>query len=482
MLELASLLTNPNLSETDKKLIEKAYHFAKEAHKDQKRFSGEPYFLHLYSTALILSELRMDAEVIAAGLLHDSVEDVGVTSEQLSKEFSPDIAFLVDGVTKLGALKYRGNDKLAENLRKLFVAMAQDIRVIVIKLADRLHNIRTLEHVRAEKQHRIALETLEIYAPIANRLGIGKIRDELEARSFRYAHPDEYTLTQMLLEEKAPLREKSLRDMSGLLEEAFKESDIQNADVSYRTKGVYSLYKKLAKNDMNIDKVCDIAAMRIIVPTVADCYSALGIVHSLWKPVPERVKDYIALPKINGYQSIHTSVFAGDGEIAEIQIRTREMHDEAEYGIAAHIAYRESGKPKTGGVLSKKLAWVRQLIEWQKQFAEGNEFIEGLKTDFFQDRIFCFTPKGDVIELPEGATTLDFAYAIHSDIGNHTSGAKINGKMVSLDSSLKNGDVVVIETRKNAKPSTKWLEACKTALARRHIRSYLNDQKDQARP
>ena len=461
----------PNATPEHKALIEKAYSFAESAHSEQKRFSGEPYFVHLFHTAKILAELRMDAEVVAAGLLHDSVEDASITALQIEKEFGTEIAFMVDGVTKLGKLKYRGSDRHAENLRKLFVAMAKDIRVIIIKLADRLHNMRTLEHVKPEKQKRIALETLEIFAPLANRLGMGRLRDELESRAFEYAYPDEYLLTKTVLEEKAPARQETLEKMHGMLVKGFAEKEINNIQIDYRTKQIYSLYRKLLRNGMDIDKIHDIAALRIIVPSLSDCYQVLGIVHSLWPPVPGRIKDYIALPKPNGYQSIHTSVLAENAQIAEIQIRTSAMHEEAEYGITSHIAYTESGKQKSGGILSKKLAWVRQLIEWQKHFSSGTEFIEGLKTDFFQNQIFCFTPKGDVIELPEHATPIDFAYAIHSDIGSHAAGCKVNGKFVSLDNELKNGDVVEIETRKNSKPSTKWLDSAKTAFARRHIRN-----------
>jgi guanosine-3',5'-bis(diphosphate) 3'-pyrophosphohydrolase len=470
-----------NASTAERMLVTRAFHFAKEAHIDQKRFSGEPYFVHLLGTALILAEMRMDAVVVSAGLLHDSVEDVGVTLESIQKEFGEDVAFLVDGVTKLGKLKYRGSDRHAESLRKLFVAMAKDIRVVIIKLADRLHNIRTLEFVKEEKQSRIALETLDIYAPLANRLGMGKIRDELESRAFEYAHPEEFSRTKKLLDEKAPAREESLKRIHRDLQKAFTENGIKNARVDFRTKQIYSLYRKLLRNDMNIDKINDITALRIIVSSVGDCYQVLGLIHSLWPPVPGRIKDYIALPKTNGYRSIHTTIFSGDGEVAEIQIRTEEMHREAEYGITSHIAYTEAGKPKTGAVLSKKLAWVKQLIDWQKQFAGGSEFIEGLKTDFFLDRIFVFTPKGDVIELPEQATPIDFGYAIHSDIGDHAAGAKINGKLVPLESQLKNGDIVEIQTRKNAHPSPRWLETAKTAFARKHIRGYVEEAKKAKR-
>ncbi len=472
--EIINLLASP--SEADRNMLTKAYAFAAEKHAEQKRFSGEPYFVHLYHTAKNLAELSMSAEVIAAGFLHDVLEDADVTPEALTKEFGTEITFLVEGVTKLGKLKYRGAERHAENLRKLFVAMAQDIRVLIIKLADRLHNVQTLEHVKPEKRQRIALETLQIYAPLANRLGMGNLKDALESGAFPYAYPAEYSITMELFEQKAPRAKENLEQVYTQIKEACEKQGLSDVRIDYRVKQIYSLYKKLALYDLDIDKIYDIIALRIIVPSVSDCYQILGLIHGLWKPVPGRIKDYIALPKPNGYQSIHTSVFTEGGAIAEFQIRTEDMNREAEYGIVSHIAYTEAGKPKTGGIISKKLAWVKQLLEWQKNFSESQELMESLKTDFFQKRIFAFTPKGDVIELPESATPVDFAYAIHSDIGNHTAGAKVNGKLVTLDSPLKNGDIIEIMTSKNAKPSSKWLEFVQTALARQHIRAETHTQ------
>lgn len=475
-MELKELLDAlPNASPEERALIERAYHFANEAHKGQVRYSGEPYITHPLSVALILAQQHAEAKTIAAGLLHDVLEDVHGMSDRLKKEFGPEIFFLVDGVTKLGTLKYKGAERHAESLRKLFIAMAKDIRVILIRLADRLHNVRTLSYVPEEKKKRIAIETINIYAPLANRLGMGKIKEALEDGSFPYAYPEEYALTKNLLKLKKHETEVRLEKMYRTLAEELSGFAIPNFKIDYRVKGLYSLYKKLRRYNMDIEKVYDIIALRVLVPSIPDCYQTLGIIHALWKPAPERVKDYIATPKPNGYQSIHTSVFTGDGAVAEIQVRTYAMHQDAEYGVASHVGYEEAGKVKESRALSRKLSWINELLKLQQEYKENEEFLENLKVDFFNDRIFVFTPKGDVVELPEGASVLDFAYAIHSDIGGHAAGATVSGKYASLDHKLKSGDIVLIETKKNSRPSHKWLEYVKTSMARKHIRFMLQE-------
>lgn len=460
----------------DRALVEKAYNFAEQAHHETKRFSGEPYIIHPFEVAKILAEMRADAETIAASLLHDTVEDGVATQVEIEKEFGKTIAFLVDGVTKLGKLKYQGVERHVESLRKLFVAMAEDIRVIIIRLADRLHNVRTLNHVPPEKQKRIAIETLDIYAPLANRLGIWKLKGQLEDAAFPYAYPEDYKKVVSLRKTKGKESIKKLEKLSRLISKEAAKQGIKEFRIDYRVKYLYSLYLKLKRYHMDIGQIYDISALRIIVPTVADCYQILGLVHTLWKPVPGQLKDYIAQPKPNGYQSIHTSIFVGDGGMAEIQIRTKEMQEEAEYGVASHILYDEAGKPKQGGEWKNKIAWIKDLIEWQKSVDGSEEFLTHLKTDFFEDRIFVFTPKGDVIELPKGATPTDFAYAIHSEIGDHAAGAKVNGKFVGMDTPLKSHDVVEIEVKKTTHPTAKWLANARTTMARKHIRNYLTKE------
>lgn len=469
--EIINILKNP--SQDDINLITRAFEFSQKAHEDQKRFSREPYFIHPFETAKTLARLQLDAKTIAAGLLHDVSEDDNIDEKTLKKEFGEDVAFLVNGVTKLGELKYRGAEREVENLRRMFLAMAKDIRVILIKLADRLHNMRTLQYVAQEKQKRIAEETLEIYAPLANRLGMGEIKGQLEDLAFPYVYTEEYKKVEEMVKGKYEQKEKDLEKVKIELEKELKENSVKNFRIDSRVKHLYSLYKKLQRPDvnMNIDEVYDLIALRIIVKTVEECYKVLGIIHKIWRPLPKRIKDYIAIPKPNGYQSLHTTVFATDGRITEIQIRTEKMHEEAEFGIAAHWAYAETGKPRTGGKFHPRLSWVSQLAEWQKSIKGSKDFLETLKIDFFKDRVFCFTPKGDVIDLPEGAVAIDFAYAIHSDIGNHASGAIVNNKFVSLDTVLKNGDIVEIQTQKNKKPSPEWMERAKTSLARKQIKS-----------
>ncbi len=473
---LIAALKNP--TEEDKALITKAYNFALEAHKGQKRFSGEPYFTHCFCVAMNLAEFRMETKVIAAGLLHDTLEDTPITSKEFEAQFGKEILFLVEGVTKLGKLKYHGEQRHVESLRKLFIATTRDIRVLIIKLADRLHNVSTLEFVPPEKRKRIALETLEIYAPLAYRLGMGVIRHQLEELSFPYAYPEEYKKVTELLKEREDELEKRLEKFYRNLKKEIAQAGYKAFRTSNRMKGKYSLYKKLLEKKMDMAKIYDVMAIRVIVPTVADCYGVLGVVHANWRPLPGRIKDYIAFPKPNGYQSLHTTVFTGDGGIIEVQIRTEKMHQEAEYGIASHLGYKEGITQNKASIedLGKKYAWFKQLVELQKDVSQTGEFLNQLKVDFFENRVFVFTPKGDVIDLPEAPSAIDFAYAIHSEIGNHISGARVNGKYVGIDTILHNGDIVEIETKKSVSPTKKWLESARTTLAKRHIRMILQEK------
>ncbi len=465
--EIISQLKNPK--EADVKLIEKAYAFSSKAHEGQERFSGEPYFSHSFETAKILASLHLDTATIAAGLLHDIIEDTKATEKEIRKEFGEEILGLIKGATKLGKLKYRGVERHVENLRKLFLAMARDIRVILIKLADRLHNMRTLQYVKEEKRKRIALDTFEIYIPLANRLGMGYFKGELEDLVFSYLHPEEYKLVKKISREKIGESDKHLLKVKHTIETELEKEGLKPISIDRRVKRLWSLYKKLKDNEMRIERIYDLAAMRIIVATVEDCYRVLGIIHKIWKPLPGKIKDYIALPKLNGYQSLHTTVFTDKGKIVEIQIRTEKMHKESEYGIAAHWAYKENVSGKSW-VSNPKLAWVSQLLDWQKDVKNPEDFLENLRIDFFEDRVFTFTPKGDVIDLPKGSTVIDFAYAIHSAIGNKASGAKINEKFSSLDTVLKNGDIVDVQTIKDKKPNIVWLKSAKTTLAKKQIK------------
>jgi len=461
--------------ETDLDLIARAGAFSLSAHEGQKRKSGEPYFIHCIGTARNLFLWHLDAKTIAAGLLHDVCEDTAIDGSAVKKEFGDEIAFLVEGVSKLGKIKYGGSERNTENMRKMFLAMAEDVRVVLIKLADRLHNIRTLKYLKPEKQKRIALETIEIYAPIALRLGMGELKGELEDLSFPYAYPNEYASFVRAVSARYENVKHYLEQVMPLVRKELQKEKIKDFEINSRAKHYYSLHKKLSKNGMNIDAVYDIIALRIVVNTIEECYAVLGMIHRLWKPLPGRIKDYIALPKPNGYQSLHTTVFCVDGRITEFQIRTKVMHEEAENGIAAHWAYAEHGKPKEGTKANQvKFSWVSSLREWQDGIsASGEDFVESLKIDYFKDRIFVLTPKGDVVNLPEGSTPVDFAYDIHSDIGNHCIGAKVNGKMTQLDEKLKSGDVVEILTQKNKKPSASWLEFARTSFARGKIRQAL---------
>lgn len=460
------------LTKKGEALLVKAYNFAEHAHREQKRMSGEPYFIHVFETAKILAKLGMDTQTIAAGFLHDTLEDTEATEDQIKKEFGDDILFLINGVTKLGTLKYRGHERHVESLRKFFVAMANDLRVVIIKFADRLHNLRTLQYVREDKRERIARESIEVYAPLANRLGMGKLKGEIEDAAFPFAYPKEYKEVEEKIKSEKEKYENYLKEVSTELKKELRKNKMEVAEISYRMKHKYSLYKKLQKYDMDIDKIYDIVALRVIVNTVEDCYRVLGIIHSIWNPLPGRIKDYIAVPKPNGYRSIHTTIFTGSGGIAEIQIRTVEMHAEAAYGIAAHFAYKEQGQRKAKNDKSK-FQWIEELKNLNYNPDEPQTLLEHLKMDFFNDRIFIFTPKGDVVDLPEESSVIDFAYSIHSDIGDHMSAAKINGKMVQIHSTLKNGDIVEIITKKDAHPSNKWLEYTKTSIAKKHIKQYL---------
>jgi GTP pyrophosphokinase len=475
--ELINLLHNA--TNEDKALVKKAYDFSMRVHSDQKRFSGEPYFIHCFAVAKTLAENGMDPKTVAAGLLHDSLEDAGITTKELEGEFGKEVLFLIEGVTKLGKLKYHGATRHVESLRKLFMATTRDIRVLIIKMADRLHNVSTLRYVRPDKQRRIALETLDIYAPLANRLGMGKMRHELEEYSFPFAYPEECKKVIALMSLERESLEKRLEKFYRTLKKELAEAGYKNIHTSNRTKGTYSLYKKLLAYDMDVSKIYDIMAIRVIVPTVADCYGVLGVIHSHYRPLPGRIKDYIAFPKPNGYQSLHTTVFTGDGGIIEIQVRTEEMHQEAEYGIASHLAYKEgfNRAVKRPEELGQKYAWFKELVDLQKNVSETGEFLQHLKMDFFENRVFVFTPKGDVIDLPQGSSPIDFAYAVHSDIGDHVSGAKVNGKFKPIDTVLHNADIVEIETKKSVTPTRKWLEYTKTTLAKRNIRAYLQENK-----
>lgn len=461
----------------DVALIEKAYHFAKKAHDGQERKNGEPYFNHVFATAKNLAELHMDAQTISAGMLHDVLEDCAVTEEEFQKAFGEEITFLVQGVTKLGKLKYQGVERHVESLRKFFIAMAKDLRVVIIKLADRLHNIETLEFIKPEKQHRIAIETLEIHARLADRLGIGHLKGELEDAAFPYAYPEEHKKTLEILKTKKHHDELQVQKMFRKLKKKLAEEKIENS-TSYRIKHLYSLWQKLKRYDMDINKVYDLIAVRIVVDSIEDCYRVLGVIHRSWRPMPGRIKDYIAVPKPNGYQSIHTTIFTGDGSTVEIQIRTQKMHDEAELGIASHLSYKELGKNNLHKTLSKNITWAQQLLEWQKDIG-SNEFMDLLRSEVFEQRVYVMTPKGEVVNLPIGATPIDFAYAIHSDIGDHIASAKVNGKIATLSTPLVNGDIVEIETKSSAHPTQKWIEDAKTTQARKKIETYLTGKRNK---
>ena len=467
---------------TDISMIEKAYKVASEAHEGQKRKSGEPYIIHPLCVAIILADLELDKETIVAGLLHDAVEDTWMTYEEVEKEFGSEVALLVDGVTKLGQLSYSA-DKVevqAENLRKMFLAMAKDIRVILIKLADRLHNMRTLQYMRPEKQQEKARETMDIYAPIAMRLGISKIKVELDDLSLKYLKPDVY----YDLVHKVALRKSEREQFVGaIVKEVKKHMDDANikAQVDGRVKHFFSIYKKMVNQDKTIDQIYDLFAVRILVDTVKDCYAALGVIHEMYKPIPGRFKDYIAMPKPNMYQSLHTTLIGPNGQPFEIQIRTYEMHRTAEYGIAAHWKYKESsdGKAPVGKSEEEKLNWLRQMLEWQRDMSDNKEFMSLLKNDLdlFADSVYCFTPQGDVKTLPSGSTPVDFAYSVHSAVGNKMVGARVNGKLVPIEYEIKNGDRIEIITSQNSQgPSRDWLKLVKSTQAKNKINQWFKKE------
>jgi len=488
-------------TDADIAMVSKAYEFSRDAHKDQKRYSGDAYFVHPAEVGFLLATAGMDAQAIAAGLLHDTIEDAGVKPKTIEELFGHEVLSLVEGVTKLGTLRYRGMERHTESLRKLFAATAKDIRVLIIKLMDRLHNARTLEHVpKIEKRTRIALETLEIYAPIADRLGMSVAKQELEDAAFPYAFPKEYEKTRQLLKERKHENEERLEKVERDLKRELGDAQLRTFRTEARIKGLYSMFRKLERKDWDMSKIYDMRALRVIFPTIADCYSALGIIHAHWRPVPGKIKDYIAFPKPNGYQSIHTTVYTGDGSALEMQLRTEAQHREAQYGIASHLTYKEvqegmrenkrgsldwirqffpglrrgaSETPSDSGTKDNVPAWLEELAHVHHGAEKSEEYLDTLKSDFFSHRVFVFTPKGDVIDLPIAATPIDFAYAVHSDLGNKMSGARVNGKMVSLDTALRNGDMVEVITRPSAKPSRKWHDIAKTNMAKKHIRAAL---------
>lgn len=453
--------------------VEKAYKFAFKAHHDQKRASGQPYIVHPTQVAGTLAALGLDPDTIAAGFLHDTVEDTPVTNEDIKNNFGKDVAFIVDGVTKLNKYEYKSHQEfLAENHRKMLIAMAKDLRVIMVKLADRLHNMHTLEHLRPDKQRRIASETMDIYAPLADRLGIGTIKWELEDMSFHYLNPKAYYQIVNLMDAKRSEREGYINDAVKTLTASLESLGIKY-EIHGRPKHIYSIYKKMVDKHKDFNEIYDLLAVRVIVPTVKDCYAVLGAVHTKWKPMPGRFKDYIAVPKVNGYQSLHTTIIGPGGRPLEIQIRTKQMHEVAEYGVAAHWAYKQgnfSGVTPTSS--NEKLDMVREILELKDETQDADEFMKSVKSDIFSDRVYAFTPKGEVYELPKGSVTLDFAYEIHTQVGSHAVGAKVNGKLVPLDYKLKNGDVIEIMTQSNASPSRDWIDMVKTSRARNKIRRY----------
>ena len=482
MLEMLVKKIKENCVNINMDMVNKAFNLAFEAHKEQKRDSGEPYIIHPIEVATILAELGMDTSTIVAGLLHDVIEDTEYTYDDIKKIFGEEVANLVSGVTKITKMEYKSKEEQqADNFRKMLLAMADDIRVIIIKLADRLHNMRTLKYRKKEKQKKTAMETLDIYAPLAHRLGISKIKWELEDLSFRYIHEEEYYDLVKQVAEKRAEREiyikNIIEEMYNKLEEAGIDSDIDG-----RPKHFFSIYKKMVNKNKSIEQIFDLTAIRVLVNTVKDCYEVLGIVHTIYKPIPGRFKDYIAMPKPNMYQSLHTTVIGPQGKTFEIQIRTFEMHRTAEYGIAAHWKYKEGDnnsetKEKN---FESKLVWLRDMLEFQKETADAEEFIDGFKIDLFTDEIFLFTPKGVVIDLPNGATPIDFAYRIHTDIGNKCVGAKVNGKIVPLDYKLKTGEIVEVLTSNNAKgPNIDWLNIAKSNQAKSKIRSWFKKSKKE---
>jgi RelA/SpoT family (p)ppGpp synthetase len=456
-------------------LIVKSYDFAKKAHQGQLRANGKPYFEeHCVSVAKHILEFGMGTPLVCAALLHDTIEDASVLVGNLETEFGSEISFLVEGVSKLGTIRYSGNERHVESLRKFFVFVAQDVRVVILKLADRLHNLETLQFLPEEKQTRIAVESIMIYAPLASRMGMGKLVGLINDLAFPYAFPEEYKKTKLvmdnLIKNSNGTVKKMHRDLSADLFNALKYLP----KIDDRIKGTHSFYKKLENKKWNDKEIFDLIAIRVFVLSIPDCYQALGVIHNHWRPIPGRVKDYIAVPKPNGYQSLHTAVFSGDGRIIEIQIRTPDMHEFNEYGLASHHIYKNSQSPT--GQEKESFAWIEQLRELQRSDLDTNDYYTSLKTDFFQDRIFVFTPKGDVVDLPNRATILDFAYAVHTEIGEHAGGGRINGKFMALKTQLKNEQIVEIIANSKAHPSDKWLEMCITNTAQNNIRKYIKSK------
>ena len=456
--------------EADVDKVREAYDYAEKHHEGQKRNSGEDYIVHPFNVALILAEMNMDVSTIIAGLLHDTIEDTEVTYDDVKERFGEEVAILVEGVTKLKMLSYQTKqEKQAENIRKMVLAMAKDIRVVIVKFADRLHNMRTLEYMTPEKKHDKALETIEIYAPLADRLGMSRVKSELEDLSLRYLDPENYYNLVDMVNRRRSEREALIQSLIDDISKQLKRMGIA-ADINGRPKNFYSIYKKMMKKGKTFEEIYDLQAIRIFVDDVKDCYGALGVVHTMYKPIPGRFKDYISMPKQNKYQSLHTTVIDDNGETFEVQIRTWEMHKTAEYGIAAHWKYKEGAKKSTS--FDENLTWLRQLLEWQKDLKDPNEFMETLKVDFFADEVFVFTPNGDVINLPDNSTPIDFAYRVHTAVGNTCVGAKINGRIVSLSHKLKNGEIVEVITNKNSEPSLDWLSIVASPQARTKIKQY----------
>ena len=456
-------------------MVRKAYERAAKAHTGQRRLSGEDYVNHPMEVAAILADLELDAETISAALLHDTVEDTALTAEEVEREFGPEVARLVEGVTKLGRISLRSDQQQqAENIRKMMVAMAEDLRVVLIKLADRLHNMRTLEPLPDVKRRKISRETLDIYAPLAHRLGIGQIKWELEDLAFQYLEPEAYDDVAKRILRKRHEREALVSDLRDILARELEKVGIL-ADITGRPKHIYSVWQKMTRENKDFTEIYDLSAIRVLVDSVRDCYGVLGVVHSLWKPVPGRFKDYVAMPKSNGYQSLHTTVITHTGEPIEIQIRTHEMHRVAEFGVAAHWTYKEGGKDAS---FDQKLSWLRSLLEWQNDLGDAESFLDTVKVDLFQDEVYVFTPKGDVLNLPADSSPVDFAYRIHTEVGHRCIGAKVNGRMVPLDYELKNGEIVEILTSKGPHgPSRDWLNFVKSASAKERIRKWFKSQR-----
>lgn len=469
LVELASTYMTKNECE----LLKEVYEFSKSAHEGQMRRSGEPYISHPLSVAGILVHLKLDFATVSTGLLHDTVEDTEVSLTEISHRFGPSVAFLVDGVTKISQMTFKNTqEKQGENIRKMIVSMGRDVRVILVKLCDRLHNMRTLKHMKPEKQERIALETLDIYAPLASRLGINWLKIELEDLSFRYSNPEAFYNLVQKVQKKKKEREQFISEFKTVLESEISNQFKGSFEVQGRPKHLYSIYKKMMSG-IDYDQIYDVLAFRVLVSTIPQCYEVLGMVHAKWKPVPGRFKDFIAMPKNNNYQSLHTTVIGPQGDRVEVQIRTEEMHLIAEQGIAAHWSYKQGG---ADGEAIKKFNWLRELVTMHQQLEDSSEFLEGVKTDLFDQEIYVFTPKGDVKELPENSTPIDFAYAIHTDLGAKCVGARVNGKMVSLKHKLKNGDYVDVITSKNQTPSKDWLNFCVTTKAKSKIRYFIKEE------